>query len=110
MQSADRDAHLDSRSQELDPRTPDYSRASEVRGRPMPLQLDPQAAETVRMLKEALETGRAVILQASDHGAPLSGCVSHIHEGAAAGEYGFSAFVGKERIVIGGGGDQTPKH
>ena len=76
----------------------------------MPLQLDPQAAETVRMLKEAFETGRAVILQTSDHEVPLSGCVSHIHEGAAAGEYVFSAFVGEERIVIGGGGDQTPKH
>jgi hypothetical protein len=69
----------------------------------MLLQRDPQLAATVEVLKEAFECGRSISLQINDREAPLCGCVSHIHEGAAAGDYIFSAFVGDERIVIGGG-------
>jgi hypothetical protein len=54
------------------------------------------------MLKEAFESGRSIDLQISDREAPLCGCVSHIHEGSAAGHYVFSAFVGEDRVVIGG--------
>jgi hypothetical protein len=43
-----------------------------------------------------------VTLRVRDHEEPLSGCVSYIHEGAAAGDYIFSAFVGHKRIIIRG--------
>jgi hypothetical protein len=76
----------------------------------MSIEPDPRLAETVRILKEAFESGRTVTLQTSDREAPLCGCVSHIHEGAAVGEYVFSAFVGEERIVIGDSGASMPNH
>jgi hypothetical protein len=60
----------------------------------------PQIAATVEMLKEAFESGRSVTLRVGDCERPISGCVSYIHEGAAAGDYLFSAFVGRERVVV----------
>jgi hypothetical protein len=78
----------------------------------MLLRPDPQLAATVEMLKEAFESGRSIDLQIGDREAPLCGCVSHIHEGSAAGDYVFSAFVGADRIVIGGANraDELPPH
>jgi hypothetical protein len=66
----------------------------------MSLQPQPQLAATVEMLKEAFESGRSVTLRVGDCERPISGCVSYIHEGAAAGDYLFSAFVGRERVVF----------
>jgi hypothetical protein len=61
-----------------------------------------QIAATVEMIKEAFESGRTVALSVPERQEPITGCVSFIHEGAAAGDYIFSAFVGDERIVIRG--------
>jgi len=66
----------------------------------MPSKRDPQGPSTVEVLKEALESGRSVTLHIPDREAPLTGCVSHLFEGRVAGDYVFSAFVGKERVVI----------
>jgi hypothetical protein len=66
----------------------------------MSLQPHPQLAATVELLKEAFESGRSVTLRVGDCERPISGCVSYIHEGAAAGDYLFSAFVGRERVVV----------
>jgi hypothetical protein len=68
----------------------------------MPLQPHRRVAATVELLREAFHSGRSVTLHVTDLEEPLSGCVSHIVEGAAAGEYVFSAFVGRERLVISG--------
>ena len=58
------------------------------------LWLDPKS------LQEAFESGRTVALRLPEREQPITGCVSFIHEGAAAGDYVFSAFVGRERVVI----------
>jgi hypothetical protein len=60
----------------------------------------PQIAATVEILKEAFESGRTVALRLPERQQPITGCVSFIHEGAAAGDYIFSAFVGRELVVI----------
>jgi hypothetical protein len=66
----------------------------------MPSERDPHEPSTVEVLKEAFESGRSVTLHIPDREAPLTGCVSHMFEGRVAGDYVFSAFVGKERVVI----------
>jgi len=71
-------------------------------GAAMSLQPDRRVAATVELLRDAFHSGRSVTLRVTELEEPLSGCVSHIAEGAAAGEYVFSAFVGRERIVISG--------
>jgi hypothetical protein len=71
----------------------------------MPFQADSQMTASVEVLKEAFESGGSVTLHRGDRQEPLCGCVSHIYEGSAAGDYVFSAFVGEERIVMGGAGD-----
>jgi hypothetical protein len=68
----------------------------------MPLEPDQRVAATVELLREAFHSGRSVTLRVTELEEPLSGCVSYIVEGAAAGEYVFSAFVGRERVVISG--------
>jgi hypothetical protein len=68
----------------------------------MPLEPDQRVAATVELLREAFHSGRSVTLRVTELEEPLSGCVSYIVVGAAEGEYVFSAFVGRERVVISG--------